>query len=106
MALRVESGVERDEPVSISVNGEMMPAYVGETVAAALLAAGVTSFHRSKRGQLRGPFCNMGTCFECLVRVNGAGSWVRACMTRVEEGMSIATDVDFANRELSVRGGE
>lgn len=106
MARRIESGVERGEPIHITVNGEAVRTYAGETVAAALLAANVTTFHRSKRGSPRGPFCNMGTCFECLVRVSGAEGWVRACMTIVEDGMIVTTDVDFANRELRARGDE
>lgn len=110
MARRIESGVERGAPIRIDVNGEAMQAYAGETVAATLLAANVTSFHHSKRGSPRGPFCNMGTCFECLVRVGHvdeppAQSWVRACMTIVEEDMTIATGVKFANRVLGAEDG-
>jgi D-hydroxyproline dehydrogenase subunit gamma len=92
------------------VDGQSVPAYAGESVAAALLAAGTVVFHRSKGGRPRGPFCNMGTCFECLVRIGRAGeppaaSWVRACLTVVEDGMSIATNVEFANRDLREEGG-
>jgi D-hydroxyproline dehydrogenase subunit gamma len=105
---RIESGVERGPPIHIDVNGETVQAYAGESVAAALLAVDVTIFHRSRGGQPRGPFCNMGTCFECLVRVGKreeplVGSWVRACVTSVEDGMSVTTNVDFANRNLRAK---
>lgn len=112
MAHRIDNGVERGQPVDVTIDGQPHRAYAGETVATVLFAAGVTIFHRSKRGQVRGPFCNMGSCFECLVRVGAAGepisgSWVRACMTLVQSGMAIVTETSFAERALcGPEGGE
>jgi len=81
--------------VSIKVDGEPVEAYVGESVAAALLARGRKSFrHTERRGAPRGVFCGMGICFDCLVTINGEPN-VRACMTSVEEGMTVETGADL-----------
>lgn len=93
------AGVVRGPAVTLLVDGVPVNAHGGETVATALLANGVTAFHRGPEGRARGPFCNMGVCFECLVQVE-AGGWVRACVTPVREGMSITTGLCFAERKL------
>ena len=62
----------------------------GKTVAAALLGdahAGYTSIH-PLTGERRAPFCMMGTCFECLVEIDGQPNR-QACLTIVREGMDI-----------------
>lgn len=95
MAQRIAKNVERGKPLSISLDGVMVSAYAGETLATVLLAAGVTTFNRTRGGKPRGPYCNMGTCFECQVKVAAAGSttyrWQRACMCPAEAGMSVVT---------------
>ncbi len=90
-ALRLDTNLERGEPVTITVDGEPIPAYEGESIAAALLAAGRRTFrHAEPGGQPRGLFCGMGICYECLVTVAGQDH-VRACMTPVQPGMQITT---------------
>jgi len=82
--------------VTIWVDGAAVVAYPGETVATAILASGRRAFRvTARRGELRGPFCNMGACFECLITVDGATD-VRACMTLVRAGMRILTEVPGA----------
>ena len=39
-------------------------------------------------GERRAPFCMMGTCFECLVEIDGQPNR-QACLTIVREGMDI-----------------
>ncbi len=73
---------------NIEVNGQVVPALHGQTIAAALLTAGRRVFRRTENGQPRGLFCGMGVCFDCLVTVNGI-SEQRACMTLVQPGMQI-----------------
>ena len=69
-------------------NDRPIPACGGENIAAALLAAGVTTFrHTPVSGQPRGPWCMMGACFDCLVRINGNN--VQACMTEVADGLQV-----------------
>lgn len=87
--IRIEKGVERPEPVTIRVDGSPVEAYPGESLAAALLASGRRVFRRTATGEPRGPFCNMGVCFECVVEVNGRR--LRACTTAVQEGLEVRT---------------
>lgn len=58
-------------------------------LAASLLAAGIMSFRTTPvSGAPRGPFCMMGACFECLVKIDGVTR--QACMEKVRDGMVIA----------------
>jgi sarcosine oxidase subunit alpha len=79
------------EPFEITVNGGTRTVAPGVTVAAALLAAGVTAFRRSVNGEARGPLCGMGTCFECRVTIDGVPH-CRSCQTLCRPGMSVVTD--------------
>jgi sarcosine oxidase subunit alpha len=77
--------------VDIVVDGKTIRALRGESLAAALVAEGfMTLRHTLKTGSPRGMYCGMGTCFECLVKVNGQPG-VRACMTMVEAGLEVET---------------
>lgn len=88
MDLRV-APVNRGQSFNICVNGQTIPAYPGETVAGALLAAGVNIFRKTfETGHERGQFCGMGVCYDCLIDVDGRVSQ-RACMTAVTPGMTI-----------------
>lgn len=72
------------------VDGQPLMAFEGETIAAALLAAGRRSFsHSVASGAPRGIFCGIGICFDCLVTVDGYQ--VRACVTPVRDGMQVST---------------
>ncbi len=68
--------------------GRRVPARAGDTIAMALWAAGARTLRASSRdGAPRAVFCNMGVCYECLVRVDGVV--VRACTTLVRDGMQV-----------------
>lgn len=105
MARRLTEHVERGETVRLTIDGRSVPAYSGESLATVLLAEGVTAFHRTRSGRPRAPYCNMGTCFECQVRVGAAGSdefrWQRACMCRVADGMTVITGDRLSSPESS-----
>jgi predicted molibdopterin-dependent oxidoreductase YjgC len=78
--------------VALTVDGRPLEARTGDTVAAALIAAGRLGLRTTRRGrQPRGVFCGMGICFECVVTVNGR-SGVRACVTPVADGMIVDTE--------------
>ena len=84
-------GLTRGAAVRMTFDGAAVPAFEGETVAAALLAADVRTTRRTRRGGLpRGLFCAIGACHDCLVRVDGTGP-VRACLTPVRDGMHVTT---------------
>jgi sarcosine oxidase subunit alpha len=84
----------RGKRVAIRVNGKPVEACCGETLFAALLAAGVRTLRHSFRSPTktaRGGFCGMGVCQECRVTVDGRPDQ-RACMTEVRAGMEVLTD--------------
>jgi sarcosine oxidase subunit alpha len=81
--------VERGRSIQFSLDGVLLPAYEGETIAAALFANGIATLRRSPvRGMPRGYYCGMGICFDCVVVVDGTAN-VRACVTPVREGMIV-----------------
>lgn len=78
----------RGREVAFTFEAQALVAQEGETLAAALLAAGVPAFGLTRDGQPRLPFCNMGTCYDCAVTVDGQ-RLVRACLTDVRDGMVV-----------------
>jgi aerobic-type carbon monoxide dehydrogenase small subunit (CoxS/CutS family) len=79
-----------DQRFTILVDGEPVEACAGETIAAALLAAGRRTIrHTGKRGEPRGLYCVMGVCWECAVVIDGRT--VRACVTPAAPGLSVET---------------
>ena len=89
--LRIAS-LQRGTEIEIFVNGQAYNAYEGETVHAALLAAGHRMLRKTRKMQQpRGIFCGMGVCYECLVTINGSPNQ-RACMTQVKDLMEIEID--------------
>ena len=77
--------------VTLRVDGRPLAARHGETVAAALIAGGISAFRRTPtRGEPRAPYCMMGVCFDCLVTIDGVANR-QACLVVVRDGMEIAT---------------
>jgi sarcosine oxidase subunit alpha len=83
------SSKERERaPIPFSLEGERLQGRVGDTLAAALLRNGITTFTRSiKYHRPRGPFCFTGNCGQCLVRVDGVPS-LPACQVELQPGMA------------------
>ena len=74
--------------ISFEWHGSEIRCRAGETVATALLCAGVVALRRSPRAAgPRGPFCMMGVCQECLVRIDGIVR--QACLTPAGNGMRV-----------------
>jgi predicted molibdopterin-dependent oxidoreductase YjgC len=88
--MRIERDTQRGQAVTITVDGAPMQAFLGESIAGALLAGGRRAWRRTPQGQPRGLFCGMGICFDCTVTVDGVPD-VRACVTPVAEGMVVET---------------
>jgi predicted molibdopterin-dependent oxidoreductase YjgC len=77
--------------VAIEIDGLPFVARAGDTVAAALVAAGVASFRATPvRRAPRGPYCLMGVCFDCLVTIDGRAAQ-QACVIEVAPGMRVET---------------
>jgi predicted molibdopterin-dependent oxidoreductase YjgC len=80
-----------DTTVELTIDGGSARARAGDTVAAALLAAGVVASRVSDMsGAPRAPYCMMGVCFECLVTIDGVGNR-QGCLVPVRAGMRIET---------------
>lgn len=83
--------IEKRKKVVIHVDGVEVKAYEGEPIAAALIAAGVKVFRRTrKRNEPRRVFCAVGRCTDCVMTVDGQPN-VRTCVTPVRDGMEIWT---------------
>jgi len=75
--------------LSFAFDGRELAGRAGDTVAAALLAAGVAACRATPvSGAARGPYCLMGICFECLVVIDGTANR-QACMVPLAEGMLV-----------------
>jgi len=80
---------ETPPAVEISVDGRRVEARAGDTLATALLCAGVVPLrHTPVSGRPRSPLCLMGVCFDCLVEVDGVQN-VQSCLVEVRAGMQV-----------------
>ena len=81
--------IDRQRTIEFTFDGKRYSAHPGDTIASALVAAGVGVFSRSfKYHRPRGLLCCAGHCPNCLVQV-GAEPSVRACTRPVEAGMAV-----------------
>jgi predicted molibdopterin-dependent oxidoreductase YjgC len=90
--LRIDSHISRGPRVTFRLDGRTVAAHAGETVAAALLAAGLRRLRTSPAGGGRGMFCAMGVCQECVVEridAEGATHVVASCRLEVSEGLEL-----------------
>ena len=79
--------------VTIFVDERPISAIEGEPIAAALLANGLKGMRRTPRyGKVRGLFCGIGRCTDCIMTVNGEPN-VRTCVTPVRAGMRITSNL-------------
>ena len=84
--------------VTIWWNDKPLQARPDDSIAVALLAAGVTATRTTAAsGAPRGPYCMMGACFECLAEVDGRPN-IQTCMTQVQDGMRIRPQSGAAQR--------
>jgi thioredoxin reductase len=79
----------RGEQLTLQVDGRPLAALRGDTVAAALIAAGVRRCRVTDDGEGRGVFCGMGICQECVMVIDGLPA--RACMAAVRDGSVVET---------------
>ncbi|MCX5000856.1 MULTISPECIES: (2Fe-2S)-binding protein [Streptomyces] len=76
----------------IVVDGEPLPFTEGQTIAAALVAAGRVAWRTTRINQRpRGVFCGIGVCFDCLVTIDGIGGQ-RACLVSARPDMTVTTE--------------
>ena len=84
--------------VEVTIDGTSARVRAGDTVAAALISAGVLASRVADvSGAPRAPYCMMGVCFECLVTVDGVANR-QGCLVPVQPGMRI--DTQHGKREV------
>jgi len=77
--------------LNLTVDGQGISARAGDSVAAAMLAAGIIQCRITPvSGAPRAPWCLMGVCFECLVTIDGIANR-QACLVRARPGMDVET---------------
>lgn len=83
--------LERGDLINFTYNGKSFTGYEGETIAAALHAAGIkTLSHSHEKHRPRGFYCAIGNCSSCLMEVDGEPN-IRVCTEPIKEGMIINT---------------
>ncbi len=91
-------------PVRFTFDGREVVGREGEPLLAALLAAGVRVLRTMpKTGEARGGYCLVGRCTDCLVVVDGRPN-VRACVTSLQAGMWVETQVGLGPPRASEDG--
>lgn len=88
----IAGGAPRDDSaVTVVIDGKAVAMSAASSVAAGLLAAGITATRVSPvSGAPRAAYCMMGVCFECLVEVDGKPNQ-QACLITPEQGMQVRT---------------
>jgi len=85
------TGASAGRTVAIEFAGRSLQVPAQGSVAAALLASGVSRFRSTPvSGAPRAPYCMMGACFDCLVEIDGVASR-QACQVPVREGMAVCS---------------
>jgi sarcosine oxidase subunit alpha len=80
---------DSDRALTFTFEGRTIAALAGQSIAAALYAAGVRVFTRSfKYHRPRGLFCVAGDCPNCLMQVDGQPN-VRTCVEPVRQGLVV-----------------
>ncbi|MEU7244544.1 (2Fe-2S)-binding protein [Streptomyces sparsogenes] len=86
------SGTRRPDgghPCRLSFDGRTIHARPGQTVGAALVAAGVVAWRATRAASRpRGLFCGIGVCYDCLITVDGRPDQ-RACLVPAADGMRL-----------------
>ncbi|KUL55527.1 proline dehydrogenase [Streptomyces sp. NRRL F-4489] len=96
-------GAVPDAAFEITFDGRTITALPGQTLAAALWAAGILAWRTTRAGgRPRGAFCGIGHCFDCLATVNGKPNR-RACLVPARPGDAVTTQEGHGHAELGDR---
>ncbi len=88
------------QTVQFTLDGEIVTAKQGISLAAALLAQSGTASRQTVNGAGRTAFCMMGVCFDCMVNVDGVPN-TQACMVTVRDGMRVTRQIGLRPLEGS-----
>lgn len=79
--------------INLMINDKPVSAPEGSTVWAAMALHGETITRVSPvTSQPRSAYCAMGTCFECIVEIDGMPNQ-QACLNQVKQGMVVTRQV-------------
>ncbi|MFG2177698.1 (2Fe-2S)-binding protein [Streptomyces abikoensis] len=96
------AGAEPGPSFAITFDGRDVPALPGQSVAAALWAAGILAWRTTREGgRPRGAFCGIGQCYDCLATVNGRPNR-RACLVPARPGDRVTTQEGHGRADLAV----
>lgn len=91
--------------IEFTFDGASLTALDGQSVAAALAAAGIREFRRTAEGSPRGMFCGMGVCQDCLVEIDGEPN-VLACAAKARPGIKVRAQTAVPTPAVAVRSAE
>ncbi|MGD8217224.1 (2Fe-2S)-binding protein [Pseudomonas thivervalensis] len=95
-----------DHTVQIEFDGTPLTVPAEVSLAAALLGCGIRHTRESAiNGRPGAPYCMMGVCFECLVKVDGQAN-AQACLVPVRAGMRVRRQRGVACLALCEEGGD
>ncbi|MET3982611.1 (2Fe-2S)-binding protein [Streptomyces sp. PvR034] len=87
---------------TVEFDGRTLPAQSGQSIAAVLWAAGILAWRTTREGGApRGAFCGIGSCYDCLVTVNGHPNQ-RACLVPARPGDTVTTQEGTGRADLAV----
>jgi sarcosine oxidase subunit alpha len=88
--MRIIDGIHPGTPLEFTFEGRKVSGFEGESIASALMRAGISSFRFTRIGrEARGYYCGMGICWECAVYIENDGI-VRSCSYPVRQGLSVS----------------
>ncbi|MBT2457855.1 (2Fe-2S)-binding protein [Streptomyces sp. ISL-86] len=83
-------------------DGRELTAQTGQSIAAVLWGAGILAWRTTREGGApRGAFCGIGSCYDCLVTVNGRPNQ-RACLVPARPGDTVTTQEGTGRASLAV----
>ncbi|MER5887043.1 (2Fe-2S)-binding protein [Streptomyces sp. NPDC001941] len=87
---------------TITCDTREITALPGQSIAAALWAAGILAWRTTREGgRPRGAFCGIGACYDCLATVNGRPNQ-RLCMVPARPGDAVTTQEGTGHGDLGV----
>ena len=88
--------------VTVTIEDRQVTVPSSDSVAAAMLSAGIEYTRITPlNGAHRAPYCMMGTCFDCLVEIDGVPNQ-QACQTKVREGMIVKIQKGAVEADVSL----
>jgi NADPH-dependent 2,4-dienoyl-CoA reductase/sulfur reductase-like enzyme len=102
--LRVPGAALGADAVAFDFEGREIRGRAGESLAAALIAAGEREWRETAQGARRGLYCGMGVCQDCLVEIDGRANQ-RACMTKLDRPCSLRRQGHIASAVEVASGG-